>query len=127
MLLTSKKRQTTKRSVPIWFSAFVFLCLSLLVVGSVAQVCHTHSELTGTLPFGSQSSHQTTPENCPLCTIMHSVLHVAETSVISHVEPTSRAVEHYTPTIPSFLWRADLACRPPPTDVAQSMSSHAIG
>src|SRR6187402_2159517 len=125
MLLKNKKRLTNQRSVPIWISACVFLCLSLLVAGSIAQVCHTHSEVTGSLPSGSHSSHQTTPENCPLCTVMHTALHVAGTSVVSPVEPTMRAVEHYTPTTPSFLWRANLACRPPPTDVTQGMSSHA--
>ncbi|ADV83366.1 hypothetical protein AciPR4_2588 [Terriglobus saanensis SP1PR4] len=127
VLWRNTSRASKKRGTPFWLSAFVFLCLSLFVVGSVAQACHTHSEIIDSLPSRSQSSHQTTPENCPLCTAMHSALHVAGTSVVSHVEPTIRLVEHYTPTTPSFFWQFDLACRPPPTDMLRSMSSHAIG
>jgi hypothetical protein len=126
-VLTNSSRAYGKREAPIWLTALVFVCLSLFVAGSVVQVCHTHSEFTDSFPTKSQNSHQSNPENCPLCTAMHSALHVAGASVVSHVEPTIRAVEHYAPTTPSFMWQSNLACRPPPPDVTQSLSSHAIG
>jgi hypothetical protein len=100
---------------PLWLRVAALVCVLLIAVMSTAQVCHTHTPLAS-----SSGSHQTAPDNCPLCVAMHSALPAtlrAAPEPVLHMRALDSAAADAERL---FRWRFQLASRPPPVDSARA-------
>lgn len=103
-------QRTMSTRIPTWLRYSALLCLLLLSVGSVAQVCHSHNET----PLSSHGKLHDTQVDCQLCVAMHSLLVVPSHQAPVPVGSTLLLSVSYQQIHRIFLWRAALASRPPP-------------
>ncbi|HEY0264436.1 MAG TPA: hypothetical protein VGC07_07920 [Granulicella sp.] len=104
---------------PLWLLWFTVFCILLIAVMSTVQLCHDH-ELDRLLGTKQGIPTSTTTDHCPLCVAMHSVL-----PSTLQTAPTPVMLVHTLDSVAAdarriFLWRFQLATRPPPAAIVCS-------
>ena len=117
---------------PLWMRLLTIFCMALLGVGSTVQVFHSHDDafacglVKASLSGSNHRGQRVHPAGqpgapdaksaipCPLCVAMHSALPVAHRLIeiaMLRFEPPP-VTTSWPPRL--FLWRFELASRPPP-------------
>ena len=112
---------------PLWMRLLTIFCMALLGVASTVQVCHSHddafeSSIAVTAHPGQQAAPGDNPGapdsnsavRCPLCVAMHSALPVTQTLIQVATLRFEPAPITAASAPRRFLWRFELASRPPP-------------
>ncbi|MBS1816076.1 MAG: hypothetical protein JSS87_14485 [Acidobacteria bacterium] len=109
--MKKNKQSRHTAALPLWLRICVCACLLLFTVGAIAQATHVHDDL---LLHSSSKQHHSTQNDCQLCTAMHALL-IAKTHIAPLPVAFTRCFAVHTSEIArSFLWRFQLASRPPP-------------
>ena len=105
------KQSRSTSALPLWLRVCVCACLLLFTVGAVAQVTHVHDDL---LLHSTGKQHHSTQNDCQLCTAMHAMVIAKTQTALLPVAFTRCFAVHTSEIARSFLWRFELASRPPP-------------